>query len=129
MEILGTLNFWLWVAQVVLALLYLMAGFMKAFRPIPDLAKMMAWPGQYPRLTRFVGTVELIGPFGLILPMATGILPWLTPLAALGFTIIQVLAIGFHGMRGETSKTIGLNIVLLALGLFVLWGRWSLFGF
>ena len=41
MEILSTLNFWLWAAQIVLAILFGMAGVMKTFRPIPDLAKMM----------------------------------------------------------------------------------------
>src|ERR1044071_6922909 len=106
MEILSTLNFWLWAAQVVLAILFGMAGVMKTFRPIPDLAKMMKWPGDVPpALTRFVGIVEILGPLGLVLPMLTGILPWLTPLAAIGLAIIQVLAIGFHAQRGETRMT------------------------
>lgn len=59
----------------------------------------------------------------MILPAATRIAPFLTPLAALGFVIIQVLAISFHGIRGETGQTLPLNIVYLALSLFVLWGR------
>jgi hypothetical protein len=65
---------------------------------------------------------------GIILPILTGILPWLTPLAAIGFLIIQVLAIGLHARRDETAKTVALNLVLLALSVFVIWGRWSLFG-
>ena len=43
--------------------------------------------------------------------------------------MIQVLAIGFHARRNETGKSLPMNLVLLALSLFVLWGRWSLFGF
>ena len=128
MEIFATLNFWLWVVQALLAAFYLMVGFMKATRPLADLTKMMAWPEQYPRLTRFVGVAEVLGGIGLILPMLTGILPWLTPLAALGLSVIQVLAIGFHARRNETGKSLPMNLVLLALSLFVLWGRWSLFG-
>jgi uncharacterized membrane protein YphA (DoxX/SURF4 family) len=128
MEILGTLNFWLWAAQIVLALLFGMAGVMKTFRSIPDLAKMMAWPGDVPvPLTRFIGIVEGLGALGIILPILTGILPWLTPLAAIGFVIIQILAIGFHARRGETAKSLPVNLVLLALAAFVVWGRWSLF--
>jgi len=128
MEILATLNFWLWAVQVLLAAFYLMVGFMKATRPLTDLDKMMGYPSQLPRLTRFVGVSEILGAIGLILPMVTGILPWLTPLAAIGLSLIQVLAIGFHAQRKETGKTLPMNLVLLALSLFVLWGRLSLFG-
>ena len=81
MDFLTSLDFWLWAAAVLLALLYLMAGFMKATQPIDKLAGQMKWPGDYPRLTRFVGWAEVLGAIGLILPLATGILSWLTPLA------------------------------------------------
>ncbi len=119
----------LWIAQILLALASGFAGFMKTFRPIPDLAAMMKWPGDYPpALTRFVGVAELAAAVGLILPSATGILPWLTPLAALGFGIIQVLAIGLHAMRGETQQTLIANLILLALALFILWGYWPSLG-
>lgn len=129
MDILFTLDFWLWAAAILLALAYLAAGGMKSVCPIPDLAKALnGWPADYPRLTRFIGIVEVLGAIGLILPLATGILPWLTPLAAIGLSIIQVLAIGFHARRGETAKTLVANLVLLALSVFVAWGRWSLFG-
>ncbi|MNL87944.1 hypothetical protein D3C87_2173820 [compost metagenome] len=46
----------------------------------------------------------------------------LTPLAALGFSLIQVLAMGVHISRGE-FMVLPMNLVLLALSLFVLWGR------
>lgn len=129
MELLGTLNFWLWAAAAVLASLYLMAGTMKATRPIPQLAGMIGWPGDVPvPFVRFIGIVEILGPLGLILPLATGIMGWLTPLAAIGLSIIQVLAIGFHAQRGETSKTLPMNLAFLALSAFVAWGRLPLFG-
>ena len=129
MDIFTTLNFWLWVTQIVLALLFGFAGILKSFRPIPDLAKMMVWPGEFPvPLTRFIGATEGLGAIDMILPILIGILPWLTPLAAIGFAIIQVLAIVFHARRGETAKSLPMNLVLLALAVFVAWGRWSLFG-
>jgi len=57
-----TLDFWVWVASALLALAYGMAGVMKTFRPIPDLAKMMVWPGDVPvPMVRFVGVVEIAG--------------------------------------------------------------------
>jgi hypothetical protein len=121
-------NWWsiaLWVVQVLLAFLYAFAGYTKLFTPIPDLAAMMAWAPTMPEwLVRFIGLAEIAGALGMILPAATRILPWLTPLAALGFTVIQILAIGLHALRGETAMTLPFNALLLALSLFVLWGRW-----
>ena len=117
-------NIGLWVAQAVLAAVYVMAGFMKLTQPIDALvASGMGYAGDYPELlTRFIGTMEVLGAIGIILPAATRIAPFLTPLAALGFSTIQVLAIGLHTMRGE-FQVLPVNLVLLALSLFVLWGR------
>ena len=126
MEFLTSLNTWLWVAQILLALLFGWAGYMKTFRPISSLAPMMGWAPEMPRLTRFIGVMELLGALGMLLPIPTGILPWLTPLAAIGFVIIQVLAIGLHLRRGE-ARVLPMNIVILALSVFVVWGRFGLF--
>jgi putative oxidoreductase len=127
MDVLTTLNFWLWAAAALLAGLYLMAGVMKATQPLDKLTAQMKWPAQYPRLTRFVGVAEVLGAVGLILPLLTGILAWLTPLAALCLVLVQVLAIGFHLMRKE-PQVLPVNLVLLALAGFVAWGRFALFG-
>lgn len=117
-------NIGLWVAQAVLAAVYVMAGFMKLTQPIDALvASGMGYAGDYPEMfTRFIGTMEVLGAVGIILPAATRIAPFLTPLAALGFSTIQVLAIGLHTIRGE-FQILPVNLVLLALSLFVLWGR------
>ncbi len=122
-------NWWsigLWVAQVLLALVFGAAGVMKLMTPIADLGAMMNWVTVSPEaLVRFIGFVELAGALGMILPALTRILPFLTPLAALGFAVIQVLAIGTHAALGETASTLPMNLVLLALALFVAWGRWK----
>jgi hypothetical protein len=129
MEMFSTMNFWLWAAQIVLALLYGMAGMMKTTQPIPNLARMIVWPGDVPAgFVRFIGISEALAALGMVLPIVTGILPWLTPLAAVCLSIIQVLAIGFHARRGETGKTLPMNLVFLCLSLFVAWGLWPLFG-
>lgn len=75
-----------------------------------------------PRLTRFVGVAEVLGAIGLILPLATGILPWLTPLAAICLIVVQILAAGFHIMRKE-YQIVPANIVLLALAAFISLGQ------
>jgi uncharacterized membrane protein YphA (DoxX/SURF4 family) len=113
----------IWVVQVLLAALFVMGAVMKLATPIPELAKMMPWTGDHSELfVRFTGIVDLAGGLGLILPALTRILPWLTPLAALGCSVLQVFAIVFHLSRGEPQMMV-VNIPLLALSLFVLWGR------
>jgi putative oxidoreductase len=99
---------------------------MKLTTPLADLGAMMNWVTVSPEaLVRFIGFAELAGALGMILPALTRILPFLTPLAAAGFAVIQVLAIGTHASLGETGSTLPMNLVLLALALFVAWGRWK----
>jgi uncharacterized membrane protein YphA (DoxX/SURF4 family) len=121
-------NWWtigLWAAQVLLAVAFGAAGFMKLTTPVDQLGAMMNWVAVSPEwLVRFIGAAELLGAVGVILPALTRILPWLTPLAALGFATIQVLAVLTHLGLGEAAA-LPMNAVLLALSLFVAWGRWK----
>lgn len=118
-------NIGLWVAQILLFLVYGLAGFMKTTQPIPDLAAMMVWPGIVPEvMVRFIGLAELAGALGLILPMLTKIQPRLTILAALGLTVLQVFAIIWHFSFAEFAA-LPVNAVLIGLSVFVLWGRRS----
>ena len=117
------LHITLWIVQVLLGAMFIMAGGMKSFQPIPELAKMLPWAGAVPSgLVRFIGLSELLGGLGLLLPSLLRILPNLTPLAAWGLALIQVLAALFHISRGESS-VIGMNLVLLLLAVFIAWGR------
>ena len=114
----------LWIVQGLLFLLFGMAGVMKATQPISDLAQNMGWPGDVPAaLVRFIGISELAGALGLVLPTATRIKPWLTPLAAAGIVLIMVFAAVFHVSRGE-AQLVPINILFAALAGFVAWGRW-----
>lgn len=118
------LNTGLWAAQIALALVFGMAGVMKTTMPIAELAEMMTWPGNVPAwLVRFIGAVELAGAIGVILPALTRILPILTPLAAAGFATIQILALPVHISQGDIAMVGPINIVLLSLAVFVVWGR------
>jgi len=114
----------LWVGQIALAGMFGMSGYMHAFTPVEALAQMgMGWTLDAPlALVRFIGFAELAGAIGVLLPALTRILPLLTPLAALGFSVIQALAIGVHLSRGEFA-VVPMNLVLLAIALFVAWGR------
>jgi len=71
---------------------------------------------------RIVAVAELADAVGLVLPAATGVLPWLTPLAGVGLALTMVLAIVYHVGRREWPN-IGLNLFLGALALFISYGR------
>lgn len=113
----------LWIAQVLISFVFTSAGLVKLLTPIPQLAAMMPFAGEYSEtFVRSVALVDLAGGIGILLPALTRILPRLTVLAALGCSVLQVFAFVFHISRGEAATT-PLNFVLLALALFVLWGR------
>jgi hypothetical protein len=113
----------LWIAQALIFFVFASAGLVKLLTPIPQLAAMMPWAGQYPEaFVRIIGLIDLAGGIGILLPALTRIWPRLTVLAALGCAVLQVFAIVFHVSRGEAA-VMPLNLVLLALNLFVLWGR------
>src|SRR3954464_336473 len=105
------MNIVLWITQILLAGVFIMAGTMKTFQY--ERAKAtLPWVKNTPRgLVTFIGVSELLGGVGLLLPALTGILPWLTPLAAVGLGIIMVLAIGFHSTRREVPS-IAFNVLL-----------------
>lgn len=113
----------LWIVQILLALAFGLAGIMKATRPVETMVARMAWAADYsPRTIKFIGVVEILGALGLILPQLTGIAPILTPVAAIGLAIVMVLAIGVH-LRRREYPVILFNVILLALSVFVAWGR------
>lgn len=115
----------LWVVQVLLAAIFLMSGFMKASTPIEKLSAMVPWTSDVPlALVRFIGTVEVLGGLGLLLPSLLRIKPTLTVLAAAGLATIMLLAIPFHISRGEAS-VIGMNGLFMLIALFIAWGRWK----
>ena len=121
------MNIVLWIVQGLLAAFYLMAGQMKTFQTAKA-KDMLPWAkNRSDGFVRFVGISELLGVVGLILPMLTGILPWLTILAAMGLTLLQLLAIFTEHLPKKEYNVIPMNIVLLALAVFVVVGRWSLF--
>jgi putative oxidoreductase len=112
----------LWIAQILLALVFGFAGSMKLATPIAELAKNAAWIKDSEFLIRFIGTSEVAGALGMLVPSLTRIKPKLTSLAAVGLFIIMALATGFHLMRGEARFT-PMTVALGALAAFVAWGR------
>jgi putative oxidoreductase len=113
----------LWGAQVLLAAMFGFAGFTKLTGPMSELATMMPWTAAVGEpLTRFIGTSELLGAIGLLVPSLFRIQPKLSALAAAGLTTVMVLASLFHLSRGEYA-VIPVNVVLGSIAAFIAWGR------
>ncbi|MCA9692428.1 MAG: DoxX family protein [Myxococcales bacterium] len=120
------MNITLWIAQILLALAFGMAGFIKTATPIAELGQQMPWVLEAPSgLVRFIGLSELAGAIGVVLPAATRIKPWLTPLAAAGLVVVMVLALGFHAIQGDPLQQYTPSLVLGLIAAFVARGRWS----
>jgi len=119
-------NIVLWIVSSVLALGFLFAGISKLTQPKDALAKRgMAYVDDLTQTqVRLIGTAEVLGALGLILPQATGIAPVLTPIAALGLAALMVGAMLTHWRRNE-RQAIGANVVLFALAVFVAVGRFA----
>jgi len=123
------MNIALWIVQVVLGLMFLLAGYLKSFRPLDALAERMSFVTAVPpAFVRFIGVAELLAGIGLILPAATGVLPGLTIWAGVGLAVVMICAAAFHIPRREYSRA-ATNAVLLILAAFVAYGRWQVVPF
>lgn len=119
------MNIALWVVQGLLAAVYLAAGGMKLVRSREQMVASgsFEWAKDVSDgAVKGVGAVEVLGALGLVLPELTGIAPVLTPIAAVGLVIVQVIAARVHLKLGET-KSLPVNVVLLVLAAFVAVGR------
>ena len=112
----------LWSVQIVLAIVFALAGWMKVSTPAAELSKMAS--GFPLALLRFIGIAELAGAIGIVLPALTRIAPVLTPLASSGFVIVMASAGVLHLVRGQFGELV-VVIVLGALAYFVAWGRFK----
>lgn len=108
-----------WIVAALLALASLGAGTLKLVRSreqLQAMGKPQAWTADFSTLqVKLIGAAEVLGAIGLILPMATGILPVLSPLAALGLAVLQAGAFVVHARRGNERSNMIVNMVVFAL--------------
>jgi uncharacterized membrane protein YphA (DoxX/SURF4 family) len=110
----------LWIAQVLLAAIFLVTGTTKLTQPrLKMAAGPMRWAADVTDAQfRTIGLLEVLGSIGLILPAALGIAPLLVPVAAIGLVLTMIGAIHVHVRHGETNR-LAVPIVVLVLALFV----------
>jgi hypothetical protein len=116
------MNLALWVAQVLLALLFLFAGGTKLILPLDQMAGPVEFPGWF---LRFLGVAEVLGGLGLILPGLLKIKPGLTPLAAAGLVIIMIGATAITLATGGGATAL-IPAVAGLVAAFIAYGRWRL---
>jgi putative oxidoreductase len=120
------MNIALWIVQVLVALVFFVVGFMKAFLPLETLAETFQWVPSFPSaFVRFLGICEMLGAIGMVLPPLAHILPWLASAAAGGFILTAGGGTVVHLSRREYS-VISVNIVLIIFSLFIIYGRVAL---
>ena len=92
-------NATVWAVQIMLSLIFGVAGTMKLLLSMDMLTSILTWPGVVvPELVRIIGAAEIAGALGLVLPMLTNIRPVLTSYAAFGLMVLMIGALGFHLM-------------------------------
>jgi uncharacterized membrane protein YphA (DoxX/SURF4 family) len=120
------MNILLWIIQIVLALLFLIAGVPKLIM-LDELMKNA--PPEAIKLPysflRFVGVCEVLGALGLILPGLLRRWRGLTPLAAVGLLILMIGAVVVSIMGGGVSTAI-VPFITALLCAFVAYGRLKL---
>ncbi len=109
----------LWIAQAVVAALFLFAGSMKFVMPAE--AMTQGAPIQLPVwFIHFIGVAEICGALGLVLPTLLRIRPDLTPIAAGGLVIIMSGAVWISLMMAVSAAvvpfTVGVLLVAIAYG-------------
>jgi uncharacterized membrane protein YphA (DoxX/SURF4 family) len=114
----------LWLAQALLAGVYLLAGTaaLTAFAP-RDLT-LAPWVGYLPApLVIFFSIVDVAAGLGVLLPSLTRIAPGLSVTAAVCSAVFQLCVIVFFVVLDSPAVMFRLDVSVLALSVFVAWGR------
>jgi putative oxidoreductase len=119
------MNVLLWALQIVLALKFVSVTISHGLRP--DEAKMERGTQRLGILARplltLIAFCAFLGGVGVVLPAATGFLPWLTGWSAALLGVMALFSGGFH-MACRESPKIWVSVILCVLAAFVAYGRW-----
>lgn len=115
------MNIMLWIVQVLLAVIFMFAGGTKFVMSVEQMNAQapIPLPGLF---LHFIGACEVLGAIGLIVPWATGIKPYLTPLSAIGLAIIMTGATALTIAGGQAAMA-AIPLIVGLLAAFVAYGR------
>jgi hypothetical protein len=116
-----TIDVVLWVFQVFLGLFFALAsGAPKFFLPVEMLGMPILLPKAF---VVFIGTCEVLGGLGLILPGLLRIRPGVTSAAATGLVLLTICA-AIYQMMGRQPESAVFALVMGLLCAVVGYGRW-----
>ena len=113
----------LWITQVLLALMFLMAGFMKLSMPYDDLIQdpNMGWAQDFsPMKIMLIGVYELIFALLVIIPALLKKFTKFSIIASVLLATEMAVAAAVHVGRDEA---IYMNVILMLLALFVAYAK------
>jgi len=114
----------LWVLQILVGLAFVLSAY-SHWLGYERSKLRMTWLVALPRWSvPGIGILELAGGIGLVLPAATRVAVWLTPVAGGMLALLMVCAIVFHLARDEYPNVV-LNAILGILAAAVAYGRYS----
>lgn len=116
------MNVVLWIAQVLLALAFLGAGYDQAAN-YTDARRRLPWIAAIPRRAALaLGALEILAAIGLIVPAWTGVEPGITAATAVALAALMVAAVAFHFRRRERVQ-LAFSACFLLAAAFVAFGR------
>lgn len=123
------MNVAIWIAQLFLGLMFLLAGGMKLSRPKEvlhdEMGAQMAWTEDFTQpVIRFIGAAEVLAALTLLFARIMG-LGVLVPYAAVGLALVMGGAAATH-IRRKEPQGIAITLALLAVSVFVAVGRFSI---
>jgi len=123
----ATMRIPLWTVQVLWGAFFSITGFGKIFWYKQALWNQavheVPWVSAVPQdLLVFIGFCEFLGGVALLVPAIAGVKPKLTPIAAIGLTLVMILAAVFHVARGEYNFLL-INVVLGGVAAFIAYER------
>ena len=120
------MNIALWILQGLLAFAIFGAGGFKLATPHGTLTEKMKWAATWPPArVKLLGLAELLGAVGVVAPWATGILPVLTPVAALCLLVLMLGAVKTHL---DFKEPFVAPAVLAVIALVIALGRFGVLG-
>ncbi|WP_138944953.1 DoxX family protein [Plantibacter sp. M259] len=102
------------------ALAFVGSGVLKVVRPSAALrASGLTWVDDFSDQTvKLIGVAEVLGGLGLILPILTGIAPWLSPIAGVALTALMIGAVVVDARHRLTIvPALALAILAVAAGI------------
>ncbi|MGA5534764.1 DoxX family protein [Mycolicibacterium nivoides] len=119
----------LWIITIVAAAAYVAGGASLLFmsrEKYRSLGSNQHWVDDFGdgHLTA-IATIKLVGAIGLVLPVAVGIAPVLTPVAACGLALFMAGAATTRFRRSEWPYMAG-DIVFIGVFAFLAWGWFTL---